>query len=339
MKILGVNTGSLGTIESNPDGYCLVELSTDAGLTGRALAYPGAEKVIRTMAADLLEGKDPRGVVTHWQNAEKWMAAHSSANAAHARAVLDIALWDLKAKLNDEPLWKSLGAGRPRVNAYASWVEESPRERSFEDWLKHISGNLGLRAGKLRVNSDSPSLEQAISSLRDTLLENTFEPEIMLEFGDKQPPEEFIRRIRTLEAEFDLTWVSGLSRPGEFLDSLKVSEDIRAAVCAGKTLHHRSDFLPYLQNYAADVIEIDPHYWGITGALQMADAAYGAELPVTLSAYPGNVQVHLAASLPYCMSVEISGAFPLDSPLGSSVWFESGWGQAGDEPGATGDRA
>ena len=34
-------------------------------------------------------------------------------------AALDLALWDLKAKLNDEPLWKALGGRRPRVNVHA----------------------------------------------------------------------------------------------------------------------------------------------------------------------------------------------------------------------------
>ena len=37
-------------------------------------------------------------------------------------AALDVALWDLKAKANDEPLWKTLGGARPRANSHAGAV-------------------------------------------------------------------------------------------------------------------------------------------------------------------------------------------------------------------------
>jgi L-alanine-DL-glutamate epimerase-like enolase superfamily enzyme len=44
---------------------------------------------------------------------------------------------------------------------------------------------------------------------------------------------------------------------------------------------------------------------GITGALQIADTALGFELPVAVVAAPGNLNAHLAAALPLCMSLEI----------------------------------
>ena len=37
--------------------------------------------------------------------------------ATAAIAALDVALWDLKARINDEPLWKTLGASSNRVRA------------------------------------------------------------------------------------------------------------------------------------------------------------------------------------------------------------------------------
>ncbi|HMB59426.1 MAG TPA: enolase C-terminal domain-like protein [Xanthomonadales bacterium] len=333
MKICGINTTLLGDAATNQSGSCLVELSTDSGLTGLALAHPWAEKTILGMAKSLLNGEDPRGVFTHWENAEKWIENDADAAGIHARAALDIALWDLKAKAQSEPLWKTLGAGRPRVNGYASWSEAAEEARPFEEWLNQVSGAYGMRAGKLLLNQNSGSLKQRLSDLRNALNANTHEPQLMLDAGRHWLPKEAIRHIRDLESEFDLTWVSGVAEPGDFRGSLAVSNGIRAAVCAGKTFRHISEYLPYLQNYAADVIEINMHYSGITGALQLADAAFGVELPVTLSAYPGNVQVHLASALPYCMSVEASGAFSADSLMHSNVFFESGWGLAGDEPG------
>ena len=37
-----------------------------------------------------------------------------------AIATLDMALWDLKAKANEEPLWKMIGGSKQKVHCYAS---------------------------------------------------------------------------------------------------------------------------------------------------------------------------------------------------------------------------
>jgi len=333
MKISGIKATILGEANSNQPDSCLLELTTNAGLTGLALAHPQARDVILAMARDVLTDADPRGVLTHWQKAGKWQTLNDSAVSIHARAVLDIALWDLKAKVRNEPLWKILGAGRPRVNAYASWTDHAPAEKPFDDWTEQISGQMGMRAGKLVVGSDFEANQRNLARLRQALSANTFEPQLMIDAGGQWLPKAAIRHIQSLETEFDLTWVAGISERGDYLGAKSVSNSIRAAVCVGKDLGRRSAYLPFLQNYAADVIEIDLHDFGITGALQMADAAFGVELPITLSAYPGNVQVHLAAALPYCMSVEAAVGLPVDETISSDVSFESGWGVAGDQPG------
>ena len=36
------------------------------------------------------------------------------------RSTLDMALWDLKAKANGEPLWKTLGGSKQKIHCYAS---------------------------------------------------------------------------------------------------------------------------------------------------------------------------------------------------------------------------
>ena len=66
--------------------------------------------------------------------------------------------------------------------------------------------------------------------------------------------------------------------------------------------------------------------------MQIADAAYGLELPVTLMAAPGNIHVHLAGAMPYFMSAEIVDPRPATG-LTSDVRVAGGWAIAGDSPG------
>jgi L-alanine-DL-glutamate epimerase-like enolase superfamily enzyme len=258
------------------------------------------------------------------------MTSHGDAALGHARAALDVAMWDLKAKAQSEPLWKALGGGRPRANAYLACPDG---DDGFTTRLARLTAGSGIRGGKLSVGTDPELNRQRLESLRRALEPHTREPQLMIDASGQWQPKDAIRHIRALESEFDLTWVQGVSNDGDFLGSRRVSDSIRAAVCAGKELTTLSAFLPWFHHQAATVIEIDMHHFGVTGALQLADAAFGYELPVTLAAVSGNIHVHLAAVMPSLMSVEVIMPEPGDGTVTSDVRIESGWGIAGDTPG------
>ena len=75
-------------------------------------------------------------------------AASSSAVSA-----IDIALWDLKAKINNEPLWKTLGASNRRVKAYASDLGILLSDTDLESFYLSLAKR-GVNAGKLKVGLD-----------------------------------------------------------------------------------------------------------------------------------------------------------------------------------------
>ena len=85
---------------------------------------PGARSQIHALVDAVLVGEDPRGVRGLWKKmVDRVFKGGNRGLAGSAVANLDIALWDLKAKLNDEPLWRTLGASSPRVKAYASGID------------------------------------------------------------------------------------------------------------------------------------------------------------------------------------------------------------------------
>ena len=95
---------------NNPVGYDLLTtnalwLDTDEGVSGIAMAgAPGG--LLQALVDDILLGKDPRGVQGHWNNMVDYVFKGGNRGQATATiASLDVALWDLKARLNDEPLW------------------------------------------------------------------------------------------------------------------------------------------------------------------------------------------------------------------------------------------
>ena len=84
-----------------------VYLDTDEGLTGVALSGPGMEKTIKGLVDGLIVGHDPRGVRGLWKRmVDQVFKGNNRGVVSAAIAAIDVALWDLKAKINDEPLCK-----------------------------------------------------------------------------------------------------------------------------------------------------------------------------------------------------------------------------------------
>ena len=166
MKITGVRTMQYEIALSRPIGdansptgrshsaQVAVFVETDEGLTGVSLGSPAARGHIHSMVNDLLVGRDPRGVRGLWKVMVDF--AFKGGNRGiigDAISAIDIALWDLKAKANDEPLWKTLGASTRKVKAYASGIDlclsddELPRLLRRDGPQRHLCGQAEGRAG------------------------------------------------------------------------------------------------------------------------------------------------------------------------------------------------
>jgi len=333
VKVTGITATPFRDAAAPGGEACLVKLESDSGLNGIAIARAWARPAILALAKNLLLDADPRAVEAFWQRAGECMDSHADGALSHARAVLDVACWDLKARARDEPLWKALGGSRPRANAYfRCGAADAGADWTDPDLARAIAAS-GVRGAKLSVGLDPEAERQQLAGLHKLLSAVTHEPQLMVDAGRRWRPKAAIGHIRDLEAEFDLTWVQGVAEPGDFLGSRQVSMGIRSAVCAGGELISLGAFKAWFHHQAANVIEIDMHHFGITGAMQLADAAYGFELPVTLAAAPGNIHAHLASVMPYFMSMEIIPPEMGTGRLASDIRLEAGWAVAGDVPG------
>jgi L-alanine-DL-glutamate epimerase-like enolase superfamily enzyme len=311
-----------------------IELTTDAGLTGIGFGVSEHLPLIERLARELLIGADPRGVTGLWQRMVDAMSPAPYAGASSAAlAALDLALWDLKAKANAEPLWRTLGATRPRINVHVSVPLDPPDTAAIAAALTRLVGEHGFRGACLELSTDPAVDEQRLGLLRAALAPNTDALALMLNLAELCTPKESVRRVCALEREFDLTWVEAPARREDCAGYRQVSESCSAAVCGGRLFGGPADFLAHFRARSLDVVQLGFQNAGITGALQIADTALGFELPVAVVAAPGNLNAHLAAALPLCMSLEIE--HPLDSHAdwSSDVRVESGWATVGDRPG------
>jgi L-alanine-DL-glutamate epimerase-like enolase superfamily enzyme len=313
---------------------CLLELQTDSGMTGLGIAGTGVVPQVRALVEETLEGEDPRPVRGLWQRmASRHFKGGHDGLVNDAIAVLDMALWDLRAKSNDEPLWKTLGGARPRVPCYASGLDMPLTDAALHDYYHTMAVDHGIRAGKLKVGIDQDADLRRLGIVRDALATRTPNPQLMIDANEYWSPKQAIRKVLEFEQEFDLTWVEEPARRWDFLGLRRIKDAVKAAVCAGENLDTLGDFLPYFHHQSADIIQVSSGMGGITPALQIADAAFGFELPVALGAAPGMLHAHLAAVMPNAMTVEVFDPAPAEGVFSTDVRIDDGWLVAGDAPG------
>ena len=313
---------------------CIVELQTDAGLTGIGLGGGGVRPQIEALVEGVLAGQDPRSPQGLWTRmAGKHFKGGHDGLVNDAIAVLDMAVWDLKAKANDEPLWKTLGGSKSGALGYASGLDLPLSDVEMQAWYSTMATQYGLRGGKLKVGLDQDADLRRLGLMRDALKQAEDDPMLIIDANEYWSPKQAIRKVREFEEEYDLTWVEEPARRWDFLGLRRIKDAVRTAVCAGENLDTLGDFLPYFHHRSADIIQASCGMGGITPALQLADAAFAFELPVTLGNSPGLIHTHLATVMPNFMTMEIADVEPVDGVFTSDVRVEDGWAIPGDKPG------
>jgi L-alanine-DL-glutamate epimerase-like enolase superfamily enzyme len=308
-----------------------VMVDTDAGLTGVSIGNPGAQSLVLSLG-QLLVGNDPRGVRGLWKRmVDKVFKGGNEGTANDAIGCLDVALWDIKAKANDEPLWKTLGATTRYVDIYASGIDSPLTDDALRTFYEGMAAR-GVSAGKLKVGLDRDADTRRIGIMKDALTKSGKTPSLMIDSNEYWSPKQAIRHIRYFEEQFDLTWVEEPARRWDYRGLRQVSQAVRAAVATGENLDDLSNYMPLVANEAVDVVQIGIGTSGITGAMQVADLAYAFELPVALMSCPGHFMGHLAACLPNHWMMEVVDAGQ-DKALKRDNAIESGQLVLGDSPG------
>jgi L-rhamnonate dehydratase len=105
---------------------CLVEVETDSGIVGHGFTAITEEDVVAQIVngtvASAIHGEDPLAHERVWDKLY-WtlMPRGQTGYAAHALAAIDVALWDIKGKVLNQPVWRLLGGTRRRVPLYATF--------------------------------------------------------------------------------------------------------------------------------------------------------------------------------------------------------------------------
>lgn len=276
-------------------------LETDENITGISLmAGAGLDMLFRH-----IEGADPREVLARWCRMND--SLHKIGNrgvTSFGLAAFDMALWDLKAKLEDAPLWRTLGARAGRVKAYASGLDYCLSDEELFRFYRRMA-ELGMDSGKLKVGLDLDADMRRIGIMREALGTASRHPGLMIDANEYWSPKQAVRWIGRMERKFRLVMAEEPARRWDYHGLRQVRRQIRAQVASGENLHSVADVYPLLANDALDVLNVWTGQSGVTGCLQVARLAQAYGVRVSMMNAQANYMAHVAAAIPNHWMMEV----------------------------------
>ncbi|HYZ88742.1 MAG TPA: enolase C-terminal domain-like protein [Myxococcales bacterium] len=292
-----------GTAEWKETTLVVAELGA-AGETG--LGYTYADTATARLAQDLLaetvRGKDPLDTPALYESMIHAVRNHGrSGVSGMAISALDVACWDLKAKLLRVPLAKLLGLRRPKLPAYGSGgftsLSEAELQRQLGGWIEQ-----GFSMVKMKVGRDPQRDLDRVRSARKAIGRSA---ELFVDANgayDRKQALAFADRF----AEVGVTWfeepVVRTDVPG--LRLLRDRAPAGMEIAGGEYGYEPADFRVFLEACALDVVQADAtRCGGITGFLRNAALIEAYELPMSSHCAPA-LHVALGCAVPAMRHLE-----------------------------------
>jgi galactonate dehydratase len=295
--------------------WLLVKLNTDdPAIYGLGDASPmqddeQVKDLITAFVKKYLEGKDPLESEVHWTSMYQDPQARGGRLATTAISGIDIALWDLKGRLLDQPVWMLLGgAHRRSIRVYANgWYTNpgTPEQNAEEAKIVTAMGYTALKFDPFgQENFYKISLaelqlaEDRVAAVRKAVGPNV---DILLEAHAKFNVMNAIQIGRRMEEYFPLFYEEPVSQE-RVSELLEVRRKVKIPIATGERLYTKFPFAEIVERHAADVLQPDiANAGGITELKKIAIIAEAKHITMA----PHNVcspvgamaEMHLDASI------------------------------------------
>lgn len=299
--------------------YVLVKVRSTEGAEGIGFCYAGNKAgaltrlAVEELHAPTLIGQDSCRVEGIWQDLYQDAILHGrTGSVMRALSIIDVALWDLNARLAGLPLAKYLGCCRlVRVPCYASggyYVEGKTPKHLAEELQGYIEA--GFKAVKIKAGRLSPKEEEArVRASREAIGPDV---PLMIDLNnawrDLPTALLYVRRFE----DYAPYWLEEPFGPDDIDNHARLVRSTRIPIATGEIEAGRWRFKDLLEKGAADILQTDANVCGgITEWRRIAAlaASFGT---VVNPHWFHDLHVHLVAATPNTLFVEY---FPDDQVL------------------------
>jgi L-alanine-DL-glutamate epimerase-like enolase superfamily enzyme len=305
---------------TDPGGIQIVEVHTDAGVTGMGFVSAGSAvsdlvaTLVRRNLAAAIAGEDPRLTDDLWRRMHAAVPRRGGDGLVRTCiAAVDFALWDIKGKLLNAPVSTVLGGRRPRVATYANCAHHLPPDALAAKAAGYVKQ--GHTALKIRGSATYVSLAEATERVKRVREAIGSDVKLMVDVNGTWDVDTAIQQLKRWEP-YDVYWLEEPVPPEDVPGYVRVRQRAgRTYIVGGEQHVGVAEFRPLIEGGGVDIVQPNAAITGgITDWLRIHALATLASVPVS----PWNLQmvhVHLAAGLSNVKWIEY---FMPDNPLLSS---------------------
>jgi L-alanine-DL-glutamate epimerase-like enolase superfamily enzyme len=287
-----------------------VRIQTDNGLEGIGITlYGGALTGTLRHAIDelgeLLIGEDPLRMEAILRKLR--VAAGDNCGSGIytlAQSAIDVALWDIKGKALEQPLWQLLGGARDRVNTYAS----GSLRRGLTDAQAATAARRLVDKGFVEMKTQmalpgNPSPAEEVRRAR--VVRDAIGPDIklMCDINQRWRVEQAID-IGHRVADVGLFWLEDVTTCDDYQGLARVNAALSTPIAGGEYVWGIVPFRYMIEARSVDHVMIDLcRVGGVTQWMKVAGMAEAFNLPVVSHVVP-EMHLHLIAAVPNGLTVE-----------------------------------
>ena len=310
--------------------YGYLEVHTDEGLTGICPGL-GMSSFVDNLKPYVI-GEDPLDSEKIWEKMY-WGCLGGGRRGAAISAIsaIDVAIWDLKGKILNQPVHKLLGGHHETVAAYGSGID---RNYTSEELVEEMTGfvNSGYKMVKMKIGGRDTNEDLE----RVRLVRETIGPDIdlALDVNNGWSLTTAIRMAHKLE-KYDIYWLEEPILADEIENLAKLANETSIPIAVGENHYTRWEFKELIERGAVEIVQAQiDRCGGVTEFIKiaaMADA-YGLPMCPHFSLY---TDVSVVAAIPNGVITEYSPEFfkPVEKLFGAPVKPVNGESTPSSKPG------
>ena len=289
----------------------LVRVETDSGITGwgevdgcpwvtKAVIDAPMSHTLVTGLKALLLGEDPLDTARLWSKMYEGTLYYGREGAViQAMAGIDLALWDIKGKALDAPVWKLLGGRyRERLRVYSSnMFQFTPQDTADRVAAAKDAGFTAAKFGWEPFGQD-PATDCAYLDAMRKAAGDDFD--LMLDVGLIWDATTTIQRARLFEP-YNLAWIEEPLHPDDLAGYRKVADNITQRLAAGEEECTLRGFRRLIDEGGVGLVQVDMTRCGLTQAMRIAD--YAAQQGVMVANHNFTTDLNTAASLHFLAAI------------------------------------